>query len=350
MPTIEEAIVAYLAGEADATESRRVADWRASDLANEREFQRLFQLWTGIGDLDWNADGVPMPAAREIVELAESRSRSSGVRSIAAIPPQERERPVRRRRRAKIRFLREAAVAAALVIGIGLGGVLMRPGSEAEGPYGREQILTGPGEFATTTLVDGTVVRIGPESRIEFPRGGYSREVSLEGQAFFAVSKADEPFRIHTSGGEVEVLGTRFELESRNRSVEVTVLEGQVKLHGQGGQAEVGPNQIARSNDAGPPEVEDVDDVFESMEWLGDFLAFESTPMTDVVDEFQRRFDMRVEIADTAIFAMQVTGWFANGSPEDMIAGICTAIDARCTVQDGQVLIERRSSGTSANP
>src|SRR5690606_28743753 len=154
---------------------------------------------------------------------------------------------------------------------------------------------------------------------------GYSREVALEGRAFFAVAESREPFRIYTPGGEVEVLGTRFELESREREVQVTVVEGTVRIHAEGGDAEVGPKQVARAAEMTAPEVLDVDDVFEHMGWLGDFLAFESTPLVDVVEEFERRFDLQVEIADPQLLSIRVTGWFVNAPPEEMIAGICAA-------------------------
>jgi ferric-dicitrate binding protein FerR (iron transport regulator) len=46
----KQAIIGFLAGEANEDDTRRLAEWRAADPANEREFQRIYQLWMAVGD------------------------------------------------------------------------------------------------------------------------------------------------------------------------------------------------------------------------------------------------------------------------------------------------------------
>jgi ferric-dicitrate binding protein FerR (iron transport regulator) len=58
---------------------------------------------------------------------------------------------------------------------------------------------------------------------------GATREVTLEGEAFFDVVKqTGRPFIVHTSGIDIRVLGTAFNVKSypEDDSVETTSLQG----------------------------------------------------------------------------------------------------------------------------
>lgn len=58
------------------------------------------------------------------------------------------------------------------------------------------------------------------------------------------------------------------------------------------------------------PAVEPVSDVYEGLRWLGQFVAFESIPLIQVVEEFRRRFGLEIEIDDQALERRTVKGCF----------------------------------------
>ena len=96
-------------------------------------------------------------------------------------------------------------------------------------------VSAGIQNMEDVTLPDGTRVQLGPGSRLTYP-GSFAdktREVSLNGQAFFDVAKNPrKAFIVHTAEMDVQALGTAFELfchDVENTS-EVILLEGKIKV------------------------------------------------------------------------------------------------------------------------
>jgi ferric-dicitrate binding protein FerR (iron transport regulator) len=65
------------------------------------------------------------------------------------------------------------------------------------------EVITAAGEKASVLFQDGTMLRLGPESRITTSDAPDSRQVTLEGEAYFAVAKdPNRPFVIRTEAGK----------------------------------------------------------------------------------------------------------------------------------------------------
>ncbi|MFY1613142.1 FecR family protein [Macellibacteroides fermentans] len=84
-------------------------------------------------------------------------------------------------------------------------------------------------------LPDGSQVQLGPGSKLVYPSefDGKTREVQLEGQAFFDVAKdKSKPFVVKTKDMDVTALGTAFEVLSYDleNSIETVLLNGKVKV------------------------------------------------------------------------------------------------------------------------
>lgn len=107
-----------------------------------------------------------------------------------------------------------------------------------------KEIRAGHGEMKRITLGDSTVVILNANStlryRHEFQRGA-SREVELEGNAFFTVKKdrLSAPFVIHTGSLAVTVLGTELNVDARSAAAEVALASGKVKVQGNGQHSDV---------------------------------------------------------------------------------------------------------------
>ncbi|MFT6359951.1 MAG: transmembrane sensor [Cyclobacteriaceae bacterium] len=91
------------------------------------------------------------------------------------------------------------------------------------------------GQKSTTTLSDGTVVKLNSDSKLKFPKNFSDdiREVYFEGEAFFDVAKdASRPFIIKTNDLQVKVLGTSFNVKSfeEDNLVQIGVVTGRVSV------------------------------------------------------------------------------------------------------------------------
>src|SRR5690606_16157854 len=85
------------------------------------------------------------------------------------------------------------------------------------------------------TLPDGTEVWLNAASSLRYPTRftGGTRVVELAGEAYFAVAKnSQQPFIVKSSGQEIEVLGTEFNISAYADETEArtTLIEGAVKV------------------------------------------------------------------------------------------------------------------------
>lgn len=87
-------------------------------------------------------------------------------------------------------------------------------------------------EFEQYAFEDGSEVRLWPGSAITFDESTYlsDRYIKLDGEAFFDVQKGAS-FRVNTPAGEIQVLGTSFNVWSADRkNTEVKCYSGSVRV------------------------------------------------------------------------------------------------------------------------
>lgn len=91
---------------------------------------------------------------------------------------------------------------------------------------------TDIGEQRSVTLVDGSVIDLNARSRIKIRYGADERYVDLlEGQALFHVAKdAARPFIVRSAETSVRAVGTQFDVYRKKSGTIVTVVEGRVAV------------------------------------------------------------------------------------------------------------------------
>jgi len=324
---MDELIVKRLRGEATDIEVRQLDHWRAESSENEEKYGAFISLWNRTGEPEAPAVG-PAPALEEIVSEGDAR-RARG-QSRAA-------------RRAVLRSpwagYGLAAAAVAILIFLTLPSDAERD-SSTHGIFSVES-SSSPGDITTLGLSDGSVVRMMPETRVEFPSTVDRREVVLEGRAFFAVAADPIPFVVRTHMGEVTVHGTRFEILTNGDELRLVVVEGTVRLDGESGFAEVGPGQVAYLGLGSSPRVLDHSDVWSLLEWTDGLLIYESTPLSTVAEELSRYFGRTVTIVDQTLGQLRITAWFEDESIEEVISALCLVAGAACEVSEAEATIGR---------
>ncbi|MEO7048586.1 MAG: FecR family protein, partial [Ferruginibacter sp.] len=96
-------------------------------------------------------------------------------------------------------------------------------------------VSTKPGSKSQVTLPDGTVVILNADSKLTYPDNflGDTREVSLEGEAFFKVAhNKKKPFIIHSKAMDIKVLGTVFNVKAypQESTSEATLISGSIEV------------------------------------------------------------------------------------------------------------------------
>jgi transmembrane sensor len=326
----DELLLRTLSGRADPAELEEVREWRGTEEANELRYQAMARLLELARRGERGRERGDPPSARSIIAAAEEEAEGA----LAAAPLD-----------APLRGVRWLAVAAALVL-CALGGAVLRDLFAAPA-FGVRELVGGSAGQSTVVLRDGSVVRLAAGSRLQVPGDGSRREVTVDGRAYFSVTHdAAHPFVVRAAGGEVRVLGTRFELDATGDDLRVFVVQGRVALKPQAGSrdVELTTGQVGTVAAGAAAVVSSARDSAALTGWMGDFLAFQNTPLTDALAEVEKMYHVSTVVTDPALAHRTVTAWF-SGWKLDAVAGVlCTVVDADCVLTDSTLVVSPRRS------
>ncbi len=129
---------------------------------------------------------------------------------------------------------RVISIAAAVVIMLGIGMLFRMISKQEQAPVQIAMLkLQSVMQPFTDTLPDGTIVTLNKNSSLEYPEvfSDTIRMVNMEGEVFFDVAKNPaKPFIIKTGLADIKVLGTSFNIKSRQGCTEVIVETGTVEV------------------------------------------------------------------------------------------------------------------------
>lgn len=190
---------------------------------------------------------------------------------------------------------------------------------------------TGVGAQRTVTLADGSVVRLGPESRLSVDAGYRrgERAVRLQGEAYFEVEHdAAHPFVVRTAAAEVRDLGTVFTVRTLGSAgARVAVTEGSVSLRTSLGEGE----QVLRAGDRGEVAAGTVtvrrgvateDDVA----WTRGRLVFRDAPVPEVAEALHRWYGITLVVRDPELASRHLTASFGTETADDAVAVVAAAL------------------------
>jgi ferric-dicitrate binding protein FerR (iron transport regulator) len=169
--------------------------------------------------------------------------------------------------------------------------------------------VTARGHRTFVTLEDGTKIWLNAESRLTYPksfRGKETREIHLEGEAYFDVAEnKQKPFIVHTSDVRIKVLGTSFNVKSygKDRTIQTTLIKGKVTIESSLDSTKLTllPNQQAVfEKESKTLFLEHKDEAADYTSWRDGQLLFDDRPLSDIVNELERWFNVTIEVEDRA--------------------------------------------------
>lgn len=166
------------------------------------------------------------------------------------------------------------------------------------------------GTYLPVELPDGTDLRLAGPATLSFDEDS-PRTVELAGSAFFDVTPAETRFSITTSTATVEVLGTSFGVLSDERSTEVTLVTGSLRLASPDGRSvHLEPGQRSRVVESDGPDAPVRVDVTDVLRWTGLFV-FRDTPLKDVARTLGEEYDIHIDVSEE-LRDETLTGTFAE--------------------------------------
>ena len=194
------------------------------------------------------------------------------------------------------------AVAASLILLIGIGIVFKSQIRDIIDPVQMLAYTTKKGERIEVTLPDGTGVWLGPGTVLKFPEEFRKdeRPVTLTGEGYFEVTKDEEkPFSIQSGNVRTVVLGTSFQVKAYEDSpdVSVTLVEGRVTVDNKNGFVELKPNERAvfRKADASLKK-EPAPDAQKLLSERDGIFEYDGSTLGQVIADVEREYGITVEI------------------------------------------------------
>ncbi|HJD92919.1 MULTISPECIES: FecR family protein [Bacteroides] len=150
------------------------------------------------------------------------------------------------------------------------------------------KVIMPQGSKGVIGLPDGSKVWLNSGSSLSYKEDflAENREVSLDGEAYFEVEKNKaKPFVVKTANVNVEVLGTKFDVQNYLDSdeVKVTLIEGSVKIASDRKDYILKPNEkyvLSKSNKA---EKVEMANGMASRIWINQRISFEKKLLKDII-------------------------------------------------------------------
>lgn len=198
---------------------------------------------------------------------------------------------------------------------------------------------TGFGEQLAVILPDNSKAQLNSNSFLDFKNLNWknNRELNLNGEAFFDVEKG-QSFKVITEDGVVEVLGTEFNVISRDHYFEVRCQEGKVKVTSIAANEEIIllPGKAVRivNNKA-----ERWDYNINEPNWLLGESTFYNTPLSQVIIALENQFQINFD-ASKIDLSERFTGSFTHKDLKLALKTVMIPMDIFYSADNNKIILE----------
>jgi ferric-dicitrate binding protein FerR (iron transport regulator) len=213
-----------------------------------------------------------------------------------------------------------------------------------------KEYATNYGEIKTIMLPDSSQVTLNANSTLSFNIGWSTdnpREVWIEGESFFTVRKkphaGNAKFVVHANNLNVEVLGTKFNVNNRRGKTTVVLNSGKVKLKTDQSGADsliMNPGELAEFSEyAGEFTTKLVEtEVYTS--WRNNKLIFNGNSIREISRILEDNYGFEVIIKDKGLSGRKFKGTFPADSPDILLTALSESFNLKVTQKDNQITIE----------
>ena len=240
--------------------------------------------------------------------------------------------------------------AAAIALFIALLGYALKTFDSDSAVSSMKLVATAHAQNKNVVLPDGTMVTINSNTRLSYPSKftGVTREVVLEGEAFFDVVENEEvPFIVKTHAGmDIKVLGTTFNVKSypEDARIETTLVTGKVEVVERNDNKTVFlyPSQRATYMKGDDKLIIDKVNTEKYVSWKDGKLMYNETPMSEVISGLERMYNVTFEINSKELLKYKYNGVFDNLSLEEAINLLELSSPIKCTINKNHVKLTKQ--------
>lgn len=195
------------------------------------------------------------------------------------------------------------AMAICLLVGLFVGfGVSLNRNTHSEDML---TLTTLPGQQVSLTLTDGSEVQLNSATTLRYPAsfGSGQRRVSLEGEAFFKVSKdARHPFVVETFRYPVTVIGTSFDVlaDSRTGRFIASLVTGTVLIEdshsGETLSLSENGRRLVRASQTGELEYIEEGSSEDCTLWTNGIICCDDMSFEEILEVFRKQFGVQIVV------------------------------------------------------
>ena len=236
------------------------------------------------------------------------------------------------------------------------------------------EITINPGSRTKVQLPDGSQVWVNSGSHLTYEGNfkGNTREVQLDGEAYFDVAKdASRPFIVHTSGIDIKVLGTAFNVKAYKTepTIEATLIHGSIEVinKSQPGSAKImlKPHEKLVYNKYVIKDIKDYkadiqpvadsfsiiikplrkniadNDIVETA-WVYNKLIFEDERFADLALKMERWYNVKISIENEKLKDYRISGTFVNETDEEAVKALQLLVSFSYSIKNNEVKIIKK--------
>ena len=262
-------------------------------------------------------------------EIIEEAQRFNGATNAKVKPFEAIEKQLEPKTSGKNNWLQTALkIAAVFVVGIAVFTLLNRDNINS--------FETAIAQNETITLPDNSIVKLNEDSHLEYNGSKWDekRALNLKGEAFFDVEKGKR-FDVTTEFGTVSVLGTEFNVLSRDSIFKVSCYEGlvQVVYGNETVKLPAGTELILTSGKANKTTV-----AIAEPYWLKKMSVFKNASIDDVLSEIEAQFNITI----TKEFEekdLRFTGAFEHNNLENALKSIIQPLNLTYEIKTNTAVV-----------
>lgn len=237
-------------------------------------------------------------------------------------------REIAQREKTKYSFRKLLAVACMTFAILGLsilGYYQLQPSKPSFEQVEMRTAVAAKGRIIKITLADGTEAWLNSGSTLRYPSvfSGKTREVSLQGEAYFQVSHdAKKPFLVHSEQLTTRVLGTSFNIRAyvKDKDIKVALLTGKVTVsypetnENKVNSISIIPNQqVTYDKEKQSISLKKLKKAENLIVWREGRLHYEAVPLNTVIADLQRKYSVDISTSPE-LKKRKITADFHNES------------------------------------
>ncbi len=226
-----------------------------------------------------------------------------------------------------------------MAIAAGLAFLLMAAGLFRFLVPQQEQVVADAGQQFEYVLPDGSVVVLNAVSSITFTPKSWEdhRTLDLKGEAFFKVKKGSK-FTVQTAYGQVEVLGTSFNINVRDEDWAVSCYTGKVEVRSAtekviltAGEMSVGQQILQKKRFAVSKN--------QKPQWNQGIFHFDNQRLRAVFATIERQYGVKITVKEVDSLR-RFSGTISNKNIDMALRMVCEPMDLKYKIEGKHVLIQ----------